>query len=72
MYSMAEFDSSSSSVLDDDADTEESDDSDMDPELGPADYWTCIKCGAQNNTPLYRYCEKCFQVRFDSFFICSA
>lgn len=60
------FDLSNSSsddfeILADDADTEESD-APTDPELGPADYWTCIKCKNQKNTPYYRYCEKCFQV----------
>ncbi|KAK9881065.1 hypothetical protein WA026_014410 [Henosepilachna vigintioctopunctata] len=27
------------------------------------DYWTCVKCKSQNNNPLFRYCEKCFQAR---------
>lgn len=44
------------------ADTEESEGSSFDPELGKADYWTCIKCKNKQNNPLYRYCEKCYQV----------
>lgn len=44
-----------------DADTEESD-APTDPELGRADYWTCIKCKNQKNNPMYRYCERCYQV----------
>lgn len=45
-----------------DADTEESD-GPTDPELGRADYWTCIKCKNQKNNPMYRFCEKCYQVK---------
>lgn len=64
------FDSSSSSsssdsdfeILAQDADTEESD-GPADPELGRADYWTCIKCKNQKNNPMYRFCEKCYQVK---------
>lgn len=44
-----------------DADTEESD-APTDPELGRSDYWTCIKCKNQKNNPMYRFCEKCYQV----------
>lgn len=45
------------------ADTEESDGTDRpDPELGLADYWKCVKCKNQQNNPMYRYCEKCYQV----------
>lgn len=63
-----DFSSDSSSgdnfpILADDADTEESD-APTDPELGPADYWTCIKCKNQKNNPMYRFCEKCYQVNF--------
>lgn len=64
--------SSSSSDSDDfeifaqDADTEESD-GPTDPELGRSDYWTCIKCKNQKNNPMYRYCEKCYQVKKHSF-----
>lgn len=63
------FDSSSSSsdsddfgIFAQDADTEESD-GPTDPELGRADYWTCIKCKNQKNNPMYRFCEKCYQVK---------
>lgn len=44
------------------ADTEESD-APTDPELGRADYWTCVKCKNRQNNPMYRYCEKCYQVK---------
>lgn len=50
------------------ADTEESDGPD-DPELGRADYWTCVKCKNKQNNPMYRYCEKCYQVPFIYLFI---
>lgn len=43
------------------ADTEESD-APTDPELRRADYWTCVKCKNRQNNPMYRYCEKCYQV----------
>lgn len=47
-----------------DADTEpEGSDVPSDPELGRADYWTCIKCKNQKNNPMYRFCEKCYQVK---------
>lgn len=68
------FDSSSSSgteqfeILAADADTEESD-APTDPELGRADYWTCIKCKNQKNNPMYRFCEKCYQVSYPQKFI---
>lgn len=39
------------------------DSTDEDPELRPADYWKCVKCNNSQNNPLYRYCEKCYQVR---------
>lgn len=42
------------------ADTEDSDVND--PELGRADYWECVKCKNKQNNPLYRYCERCYQV----------
>lgn len=38
-----------------------------DSEFDLCDYWHCAQCGAENNNPLYRYCEKCFQIR-KSFF----
>lgn len=45
------------------ADFEESDqESISDPELGPADYWKCVKCKNDQNNPMYRYCERCYQV----------
>lgn len=44
------------------ADTEESD-GPTDVELGRADYWTCVKCKNRQNNPMYRYCEKCYQVK---------
>lgn len=71
------FESTSSSDSDQfeifaaDADTEESDGGPADPELHCADYWTCIKCKNQKNNPMYRFCEKCYQVRhFDNLLIC--
>ncbi len=44
------------------ADTEASDDDSIDVEIGFADYWECVKCKNKQNNPLYRYCEKCYQV----------
>ncbi|CAG9132584.1 unnamed protein product [Plutella xylostella] len=38
-----------------------------DAELALPDYWRCAQCGAQNNTPLYRYCQSCFKVRKNFF-----
>lgn len=49
------------------ADTEDDTDGSVDLELGQADYWKCVKCNNKQNNPLYRYCEKCYQVR-NSFF----
>lgn len=49
------------------ADTEESD-GPTDVELGRADYWTCVKCKNRQNNPMYRYCEKCYQVSEFHFF----
>lgn len=46
----------------------ESDD-EKDTELRPADYWTCVKCKNKQNNPLYRYCERCYQVSFGSYLI---
>lgn len=43
------------------ADTEESDGS-CDLELSQHDYWKCVKCNNRQNNPLYRYCERCYQV----------
>ncbi|XP_066904157.1 E3 ubiquitin-protein ligase Mdm2 isoform X2 [Halyomorpha halys] len=28
---------------------------------------TCVQCGQTNNTPLYRYCDKCYKVRKNFF-----
>lgn len=39
-----------------------------DPELGPADYWECIKCKNKQNNPMYRYCERCYQVSRNIFY----
>ena len=44
------------------ADTEDDTDGSVDLELGQADYWKCVKCNNRQNNPLYRYCEKCYQV----------
>lgn len=44
------------------ADTEDDSDGSVDLELGQADYWKCVKCNNKQNNPLYRYCEKCYQV----------
>lgn len=44
------------------ADTEFSESASDDPELGRADYWKCVKCNNTQNNPMYRYCEKCYQV----------
>lgn len=45
------------------ADTEEDSDGSIDLELSQADYWKCVKCNNRQNNPLYRFCEKCYQVR---------
>lgn len=45
------------------ADTEESDNqSSYDSDFAPADYWKCVKCNNKQNNPMYRYCERCYQV----------
>lgn len=49
------------------ADTEEDSDGSIDLELGQADYWKCVKCNNRQNNPMYRYCEKCYQVSEPSF-----
>lgn len=63
------YDDSSSSPSDFSlfADTEDSDSTSDDPELGKADYWECVKCKNRQNNPLYRYCEKCYQIRKNLF-----
>ncbi|XP_015597579.1 E3 ubiquitin-protein ligase Mdm2 isoform X2 [Cephus cinctus] len=48
------------------ADSEDSRSS-IDSEIGRADYWTCVQCNADNNNPLFRYCEKCYQIRKNFF-----
>lgn len=60
--SSSNSDSDEFEIFADDADTEESD-APTDPELSRADYWTCIKCKNQKNNPMYRFCEKCYQVK---------
>nr|XP_026488688.1 E3 ubiquitin-protein ligase Mdm2-like isoform X2 [Vanessa tameamea] len=42
-------------------------DSSSDSELDLHDYWSCAHCRAPNNNPLYRYCQKCFNVRKNFF-----
>lgn len=68
MYNESNEDSSNQdsefSIL---ADTEYSESPSDDPELGRADYWKCVKCNNQQNNPMYRYCEKCYQVRKNLF-----
>lgn len=44
------------------ADTEEDSDGSIDLELSHADYWKCVKCNNLQNNPMYRYCERCYQV----------
>ncbi|XP_033214976.1 E3 ubiquitin-protein ligase Mdm2-like isoform X2 [Belonocnema kinseyi] len=39
----------------------------VDSEIGKADYWTCVQCNNKNNNPLFRYCEKCYQIRKNFF-----
>ncbi|XP_023936129.1 E3 ubiquitin-protein ligase Mdm2 isoform X2 [Bicyclus anynana] len=41
--------------------------SSSDSEMDLHDYWLCAHCRAQNNNPMYRYCEKCFQERKNFF-----
>lgn len=48
-------------LLGSDSSTSTSDYDDL--ELKPADYWQCVKCKNKQNNPMYRYCEKCYQVR---------
>lgn len=45
------------------ADDSEDSRSTVDSEIGRADYWTCVQCTNKNNNPLFRYCEKCYQVK---------
>ncbi|XP_023719542.2 E3 ubiquitin-protein ligase Mdm2 isoform X2 [Cryptotermes secundus] len=39
----------------------------VDPEVPRADYWTCVQCKNMKNNPLFRYCEKCYEVRKNFF-----
>lgn len=48
-------------MLTHDADDEESD-APTTPDLRPAEYSICIKCKNPQNNPMYRFCEKCYQV----------
>ncbi|XP_034829286.1 uncharacterized protein [Maniola hyperantus] len=41
--------------------------SSSDSEMDLHDYWLCAHCRAQNNNPMYRYCEKCFKERKNFF-----
>lgn len=61
LFASSSSDTDDFNIFTQDADTEESD-APTDPELGRADYWTCVKCKNQKNNPMYRFCEKCFQV----------
>lgn len=36
----------------------------IDPEVPRGDYWACVQCKNRNNNPLFRYCEKCYKVKF--------
>ncbi|XP_034935907.1 E3 ubiquitin-protein ligase Mdm2-like [Chelonus insularis] len=38
-----------------------------DSEISKADYWSCIQCNMKNNNPLFRYCERCYQLRKNFF-----
>ncbi|CAG4928786.1 unnamed protein product [Colias eurytheme] len=49
------------------ADSEQTDSDGSDSEMDLYDYWLCAQCRAENNNPLYRYCEKCFKVRKNFF-----
>lgn len=63
-FAQAVADNSSASEFAILADTEESDDQSQswDNDFTPADYWKCVKCKNKQNNPMYRYCEKCYQV----------
>lgn len=47
-------------------DVEDSDSSTDETSFGRTDFSTCVQCKGENHNPLYRYCEKCFQVDIDS------
>ncbi|XP_055371200.1 E3 ubiquitin-protein ligase Mdm2-like [Condylostylus longicornis] len=38
-----------------------------DSELSSADYWKCVKCKNKQNNPMFRYCERCYQIRKSHF-----
>lgn len=44
-------------------DGEDSDSSSDETSFGRTDFSTCVQCKGENDNPLYRYCEKCFQDR---------
>lgn len=44
-------------------DGEDSDSSSDETSFGRTDFSTCVQCRGENDNPLYRYCEKCFQDR---------
>lgn len=62
LFATSSSDTDDFEIFAQDADTEGESDAPTDPELGRADYWTCIKCKNQKNNPMYRFCEKCYQV----------
>lgn len=45
-------------------DAEDSDSSLDETSLGRTDFGTCLQCKSKNDNPLFRYCERCFQVRY--------
>ncbi|XP_063621851.1 protein Mdm4-like isoform X3 [Cydia splendana] len=49
------------------ADSEQDESEGSDSEMDLHDFWECAQCRAENNNPLYRYCEKCFKVRKNFF-----
>lgn len=51
-----------SKMIEQDADIEESDGS-IDQELKRVDFSVCLKCKRVDGNTLYRYCEKCHQVK---------
>ncbi|XP_030751667.1 E3 ubiquitin-protein ligase Mdm2-like isoform X2 [Sitophilus oryzae] len=44
-------------------DVEDSDSSSDETSLGRTDFTSCVQCRGENDNPLFRYCEKCFQDR---------
>ncbi|XP_011497555.1 PREDICTED: E3 ubiquitin-protein ligase Mdm2-like isoform X2 [Ceratosolen solmsi marchali] len=41
--------------------------SSIDSEIKKVDFWTCVLCKNPNNNPMFRYCEKCYQLRKTNF-----